>query len=216
MEAFMDIETIKQKYKNVIAKPLEINQFFSVLLPLITVDEELHILFEVRSKSVHQPGEVSFPGGRVEADETYKEAAIRETQEEIGIARHQIEIIGELDYIMNVSNFILYPYVGILHDDAINLIINKEEVEEIFTVPLRYFLENEPEEYHLTYKTDLENGFPFYKIPNGENYQWRKIGYPVLFYHYKGYMIWGMTAKITRSFVNRLCDSSSQFSHDDK
>jgi 8-oxo-dGTP pyrophosphatase MutT (NUDIX family) len=200
----MDLNKIKDIFKDKKSKPLEINQYFAVLLPLIDIQGELHILYEVRSKHVNQPGEVSFPGGKVEVCENFREAAIRETYEEIGIEKDKIEFVGELDYITNVSNFILYPYVGILHTDMESLKINVDEVEEVFTVPIKFFIENEPEEHNISYITDIDKGFPFEKIPNGEFYKWRKIGYPVLFYDYEGYIIWGMTAKITKNFISRI------------
>jgi 8-oxo-dGTP pyrophosphatase MutT (NUDIX family) len=140
----------------------------------------------------------------VEVCEDFKEAAIRETYEEIGIDIKDIEVIGELDYVTRENNFILYPYIGILHTDINALKINEDEVEKIFTVPIKFFIETEPEEYNISFSMDIDDGFPFDKIPNGQNYNWRKIGHPVLFYDYNGYIIWGMTAKMTENFIKRI------------
>jgi 8-oxo-dGTP pyrophosphatase MutT (NUDIX family) len=200
----LNIDKIRDIYENRKSKPLEINRFYSVLLPLMKIDGQLHILFEVRSMNIKQPGEISFPGGTVEVEEDFMEAAIRETHEEIGVDADKIEIIGELDYITNTSNFILYPFVGLLNTDYDSLSINRAEVEEIFTVPLDFFLENEPETYNVSYRPDFKPGFPFERIPNGRNYKWRKMSYPVLFYQYGDYVIWGMTAKMTYNFIKRL------------
>lgn len=203
-EITLNLDKIRQIYENRKSKPLEINKFYSVLLPLIEIKGKLHILFELRSMNVKQPGEVSFPGGMVEVEENFMEAAIRETHEEIGVDSDNIEIIGELDYITNTSNFILYPFVGVLNTDFKSLSINRGEVEEIFTVPLDFFIENEPEMYNISYRPDFKPGFPFERIPNGKNYKWRKMNYPVLFYQYGDYVIWGMTAKMTYDFIKRL------------
>jgi 8-oxo-dGTP pyrophosphatase MutT (NUDIX family) len=201
----MDMDKIKEIFKNRKSKPLEIKQYYSVLLPLIYVDDEIHILYEVRSQNIKtQPGEISFPGGKVEVCEDFKEAAIRETYEEIGIDIEDIEVIGELDYVTRENNFILYPYIGILHTDINSLKINEDEVEKIFTVPIKFFVETEPEEYNISFSMDIDDEFPFDKIPNGQNYNWRKIGHPVLFYDYNGYIIWGMTAKMTENFIKRV------------
>jgi 8-oxo-dGTP pyrophosphatase MutT (NUDIX family) len=140
----------------------------------------------------------------VEVCEDFKEAAIRETYEEIGIDIEDIEVIGELDYVTRENNFILYPYIGILHTDINSLKINEDEVEKIFTVPIKFFVETEPEEYNISFSMDIDDEFPFDKIPNGQNYNWRKIGHPVLFYDYNGYIIWGMTAKMTENFIKRV------------
>ena len=200
----MNLDKIRDIYENRKSKPLEINRFYSVLLPLIEKDGLLHILYEVRSMNVKQPGEISFPGGMVEVDEDFREAALRETYEEIGADIKDIEIIGELDYITNTSNFILYPYVGLLKTDFDSLDVNRSEVEEIFTVPLDFFLENEPDTYNISYTPDFNPEFPFDKIPNGREYKWREMKYPVLFYEYGDKVIWGMTAKMTYNFIRRL------------
>ena len=80
----MNLNYIQKKISNRKGRPLGIEKDFSVLLPLIKVKDELHILYEVRSKNLDtQPGEISFPGGMVENGETYKDAAVRETIEEL-------------------------------------------------------------------------------------------------------------------------------------
>ena len=76
---------------------------YAVFIPLIKIDGEDHILFEVRSKNITQPGEVSFPGGRVEDGEDFKNAAIRETIEELLLDREDIEYMGYSSMILNSS-----------------------------------------------------------------------------------------------------------------
>ncbi|SMC77198.1 NUDIX hydrolase [Papillibacter cinnamivorans] len=201
----MDLETIKTILREKKPKPLEINRYFAVLLPLIEREGELHILFEVRSKTIPtQPGEISFPGGGVEVDEDFRQAALRETYEEIGVPSEKIELLGELDYIIRDSNFSVYPYVGLLHTGLDSLAINRDEVEEVFTVPVSYFMENSPDIYKVSYSPNLNIEFPFDKIPNGRNYKWRPFSQPVLFYEYREYIIWGLTARITRSLTEEL------------
>jgi coenzyme A diphosphatase NUDT7 len=78
----MNIEYIRNKLKNLRPKPVDEEVSFAVLVPLIEIDGELNLIYEVRSNSIAQPGEISFPGGRIEDDESPMEAAIRETSEE--------------------------------------------------------------------------------------------------------------------------------------
>lgn len=202
----MDIHYIQKKISNRKGKPLGIERNYGVLLPLIKIKDELHILYEVRSKNLDtQPGEISFPGGMVEESETYKEAAVRETIEELNISKENITVIGELDYIITPFNISIYPFVGLLKDlktDSIDF--NYDEVEEIFTVPLNFFIENEPLEYYMYIEPQVDDDFPYHLIQNGRAYNWRKGKYPVYFYKYEDYIIWGITARITNNFINLI------------
>ena len=202
----MHIKKIKEILKNKKREPLDIEIYHAVLLPLINIDNELHLIYEVRAKHMKsQPGEISFPGGRVEVEENFKEAAVRETFEEIGINKKNIKVIGELDYLTSTGNFILYPYVGeIVNTKLEDLKLNPDEVEKIFTVPLNFFCKNEPEIYEIKYEPNFKDDFPFHKIQNGKKYNWRNMKYPVYFFEYKDYIIWGLTAKITNNFIKYI------------
>ncbi len=201
----MNLEKMRDIFRNGKSKPMEIKSYYAVLLPLICIEGKIHIIYEVRAKHMKtQPGEISFPGGKVEIGENFREAAIRETYEEIGIPKDKIEVIGKLDFITRESHAMVYPYIGVLHVDYHSLVANPDEVDEIFAVPIEFFLDHHPEEYQVSYKMDFQDGFPYDRIPNGENYKWRKIGYPVFFYDFEGHMIWGMTAKITKNFIEKI------------
>ena len=77
----------------------------AVILPILTIGGEEHILFEVRSsKLAWQPRDICFPGGRIEkSDASALDAAIRETMEELGVCRGDIDILGPLDYIESMA-----------------------------------------------------------------------------------------------------------------
>lgn len=199
----MKIEHIIGKFKNRIPNPIEIKKEYSVLIPLVKNNENWEIIYELRSQKITQPGEISFPGGRVENHETYKQAAIRETIEELNIGETNIEIIGELDYLVSYENIRINCFLGIISGidvDSINP--NKDEVDHIFTVPLDFFLETEPDNYYLSVRTVLNEEFPYNLIPNGKDYSWRDGKKSVQFYHYKDYIIWGYTAKMTKQFID--------------
>jgi hypothetical protein len=65
-------------------------------------------------------------------------------------------------------------------------------------------MKNEPHKYYVTTKLDVPEDFPYHKIQNGRVYNWRTGRYPIIFYEYKKYVIWGMTARIINNFINIL------------
>lgn len=205
----MTLDHIYNKFKNKKAVPEGRFKKFAVLIPLIEREGELHLLFEVRSKNLNtQPGEICFPGGRIENNELPIESAIRETHEELNINIKNIEVIGETDYIVTPFNLLLYPFLGILKNTKFeNINFNHDEVGEIFTVPLSFFLKNNPEKYFVTTELDVPETFPYHKIQNGKVYNWRTGKYPILFYEYENYIIWGITARILNNFINILRDN---------
>lgn len=202
----MYLDLIKKRIKNSQIKPLGVEARYAVLAPLIKLEDDLHLLYEIRSEDIGtQPGEVSFPGGKIEEGETAREAAIRETEEELGINKSQIEVFGQIDYLIPPFNIVLYPFTGFLKVDSLtDLEINKAEVQEIFTVPLNYFLENEPETHVVNCRHEINENFPYHLIRNGKEYDWREGEYPVNFYKYKDHVIWGMTARFTTNLINKV------------
>lgn len=177
----------------------------AVLLPLIDIEGETHVLFEVRSMQMRsQPGDICFPGGRIDPeDKNPKETAIRETTEELGIEANNIESIIPLDYLVNDSGRIIYPFVGkILNHEQI--IPNEAEVSEVFTVPLHHFLDADPDIYKVHINIEPEEDFPFDLIVGGKDYKWRAGHIDEMFYKYDEKVIWGLTAKILTHFINLI------------
>ncbi|HKL12942.1 MAG TPA: CoA pyrophosphatase [Halanaerobiales bacterium] len=202
----MYIDLIKKRIKNSPIKPLGVKAKYAVLVPLIKLDDKLHLIYEIRSEEIGtQPGEVSFPGGRIEEGETARDAAIRETEEELGLNTDQIEVFGQLDYLIPPFNIALYPFAGFLKVDSLEeLEINKAEVQQIFIVPFNYFLENEPETHVINCRHEINENFPYHLIRNGKDYDWRNGEYPVNFYKYKDFVIWGMTARFTTNLIDKI------------
>ena len=202
------LKIIKNKFNNY--KPY-INGFesmkrASILVPIVKKDNSYYILFEVRSKNLRtQPSEISFPGGKIENGETPLEAAIRETCEEIGTSKDNIEVISQLDLLITHMNLIVHPYVGILNSIE-NLNINSDEVDHTFLVPITYLLENKPTYYKNKLEVIPDDEFPYEIIPNKENYKFQESNYPVIFYKYNNYVIWGITARILENFLKVLND----------
>lgn len=178
---------------------------FAVFLPLIERQGELHVLFEVRAHTLRrQPGEVCFPGGKVDRhDQSPKKAAIRETCEELGILEREVSVIGELDFLVTSFQSIVYPFAGVINV-ASELSPNPDEVEEVFTVPLSHFINHPPERHDIRVHVQPDDSFPFHLIPNGEDYNWSSSSMPEFFYYYRDYVIWGMTARILYHFIQLL------------
>lgn len=185
-------------------KSLGTYQYYSVLVPLVEKDGELHILYEVRAESMRkQPGEVCFPGGRVENGESAEECAIRETSEELNIKKSDIRIIAQMDFLHTYSNFTLYSLLGIIDYEVVSEItVNTDEVKEIFLVPISFFAENEPEIYCFDVLPNIGPDFPYEKINLTNGYNWRKGKSTVPIYRFEDRVIWGLTARITNHLID--------------
>lgn len=199
------------------------NKYFNtaVLIPLIEIGNEIHILFEKRSAEIRQGGEVSFPGGQFEPrnDKSYEITAIRETCEELGIEQDKIQIINKFGTLVAPMGLTLDVYVGFLLINSLSEInCDSTEVEKVFTAPLKYFLENEPDIFYSRleiHTLDIdENGneiklLPVQELGLPEFYSrpWRNGKYRVLVYKTTPDLIWGLTAEIIYEFSNLLKDS---------
>ena len=175
---------------------------YAVLLPLIKKQGVLCVLFERRSNSLRgQPGEICFPGGSTEpGDMDTCDTAIRETCEELGLKRADIEIFGPLDILLTSYQLKIYPYVGKIREEAA-ITPNSCEVDEAFFIPLDFFLTTKPYMTMVKIHLQPEPDFPFQLIPNGKEYHWKQGNYPVYFYEYENYKIWGITARILYNFI---------------
>ena len=173
---------------------------YSVLMPIVEFEDGLHFLFEMRSRDLdRQPGEVCFPGGAIEDGETPMQAAIRETMEELGVERKDITVIDKADSIQTHANLLLYSYIGLVKTE--NIRISEDEVEEIFTVPLSFFMNNEPEMQYANVIQKVSDDFPYEKINFPQGYKWANGKADIPIYEYDGKVIWGMTGRLVHDFV---------------
>ncbi|MEK4405480.1 CoA pyrophosphatase [Sporosarcina sp. FSL K6-6792] len=175
----------------------------AVLIPLVQVDEEWHILFEVRSLTMRKhPGDISFPGGRIDStDPSRVAAALRETHEELGVDPKTVTIVGTLSPYIASSSFVIYPFVATIDYNQIIHSYNKEEVEEVFTIPVKWLLNYEPYMHVVSVEPVPLPSFPYEKIMNGTQYQWRARSMEEWFFDYEKYTIWGLTARILKHFI---------------
>ena len=150
----------------------------AVLCLLDYRNENLYVVLTLRAKNLKtHPGQISFPGGKLDKGETNYDCAIRETYEEIGIKKNNINILGELNFYLSGSNFLIKPIVGIIISDY-KLFLNKKEVERVYYFPLSF----------LFLKKNLTKNF----------YKNKSINKKLFFYDisWNNMRIWGTTALI--------------------
>jgi len=157
----------------------------AVLVPVVQHAAGAAVLFTVRNEAMRQhAGQVSFPGGRVEANDTDAiDTALRETQEETGIDREKIRPIGFLDSFETISGFCVTPVVGYVSPDY-TLQPDPNEVSDVFEVPLAFLL-------------DMAN-------LHSRHIEWQGKRREVFEYLYEGRRIWGATAAMLVNLQHRL------------
>ena len=179
---------------------------YAVLVPLAQGPKGPSLLYEVRAKTMRrQPGEVCFPGGRLEKGERPEQCALRELEEELAIPPAAVQVLGRLDFIAHRANFIMYPILGWVEDWGISrLSPSPAEVEETFFVPLSHLKQNPPLEYTYQLMPTPAENFPYDVIGIPRDYKWQPGGENVPVYPWEGRAIWGLTGRITRHLLQLL------------
>lgn len=193
------------------------NRYFSsvVLVPFMFIENEWHIVFQKRAQNIRQGGEVSFPGGGYDpaTDRTYADTALRETVEELGVSAEDVKIDGHLGTLVAPMGAVVDVYVGrILLGEIDSFRINRDEVEEVFTVPANDFVKMNCEIYsvsleiHPTVKNSSgeELIFPAKELGLPERYhgKWGGKLHELYFYRTEHGIIWGLTAEIIRDMLD--------------
>lgn len=177
----------------------------AVLVPIVNTEEGLSILFEVRSEALAwQPGEVCFPGGRIDKDDSSPEmTAVRECMEELNITEDNISVCGALETLSSPLGLYVHPYVGIIKDFK-QISPSTDEVAEIFTIPINTLLTMEYRMGKVEVATRPQPGnFPFDLLP-GHPHDWNfRSRYDLNFLVYKEFVIWGITAHILKGFLKK-------------
>ena len=157
----------------------------AVLVPLVEKSNGTEIILTIRSNDLpSHAGQISFPGGKVDAeDKNPVDTAYREAFEEIGLSEKHIKRLGYLDITTTGTNYMILPVVGFIDIDFLPK-INKNEVEDIIYLPLEF----------IEHKNNL-------KFVDKEFNGTRKSFY---LYQYKEYSIWGATARILKTLSERF------------
>jgi 8-oxo-dGTP pyrophosphatase MutT (NUDIX family) len=167
--------------------PVEDLRKAAVLIGIVDCDDP-ELIYTLRSNKVgSHGGEVSFPGGMHEKDDASLEiTALRESEEETGLNREQVNIIGSTDTVVSRYNVSVTPYVGIVPPD-IKLNNDSEEIEACFRVPISFLLEDKRHRNDHIKKNGESFFMPAYK--------------------FESFIIWGLTAMMTVDFLNITLDA---------
>jgi 8-oxo-dGTP pyrophosphatase MutT (NUDIX family) len=143
----------------------------AVLVPLVERPEGLSVLLTQRTAHLNDhAGQISFPGGRIEADDIDPvAAALRETEEEIGLHRRHVEIVGRLDTYRTRTSYEVTPVVGLVRP-PFDLVPDTFEVADIFEVPLTFVLDPRNRERRSRLFQGAERHF--WVLPFPERYIW--------------------------------------------
>jgi 8-oxo-dGTP pyrophosphatase MutT (NUDIX family) len=166
----------------------------SVLMPLVERDDGLHVLLTRRTDHLtDHAGQVSFPGGRAEPDDAdVVDTALRETQEEVGLPRERVQVLGPLNTYSTVSSYVVTPVVALVQP-PFQLALDAFEVAEAFEVPLQFLM---TPAHHHRHAAEFEGvRRQFLSMP------WRGVdaqGRP------REYFIWGATAAMLRNLYSFL------------
>lgn len=156
----------------------------SVLAPLVRAEHGWSLLFCLRAAGLSaHGGQISFPGGAVEADESHEQAARRETEEEVGVPGGSIELIGRLDDLVTISGFVAAPFVGII-PERFDYVLHEREVVRVFEIPLNDLMaDHQPHVRYVAYE--------------GRSY-------PTYSYVYGDFDVWGLTARMVKQLTDIL------------
>ena len=156
----------------------------AVLILLHETSEDLNLIYCLRSNNLPtHAGEVAFPGGkREEKDETLRDTALREAQEEVNLELKDVEVLGEISSVQSRFGLSVTPFIGILKNNT--LIADRKEIAEVFSVPLNFIKNN------------------MQKEQKSENWDNKKVFFP--FFEFENKMVWGLTAYMTVEFLKLL------------
>jgi len=183
----------------------------AVLAPLVLREDGLHLLFTRRARTLsNHAGEISFPGGRIEAtDASPLDAALRETHEEIGVEGARVDVLGHLVDFLTFRRFVVAAYVGVLRDEDLRAVKNAE-VDEAFLIPVKDLLS--PQLLGATPRR-VASGSVRLMAVNAERFESRRFeGLPesertILYWKLSnGLTLWGITGQLVAAFLQRCYD----------
>ena len=202
----MDIARFREKFQHPPPTLQDCRGEYAVLVPLVEGPDGLSLLYEVRSAQLrHHASEVCFPGGKMEPGESPTQCALRETQEELGIAPQHIEILGQLDFLYLRSDGLMHPVLGLLDSSALDSICcHGAEVQEVFLVPLDWLKANPPRIFTYDLKPIVDDDFPYELVQAPPAYRWTPGRMDIPVYQGLPHPLWGLTGRITEHLIRRM------------
>ena len=156
----------------------------AVLMPIFEIGGEPRFLLTRRTDEVQtHKGQISFPGGMREGKEELQETALRETFEEVGIEPGRIEVLGRFHDFVSITGYRVTPFAGFLEGPFITT-PQAREVAEVLSVPIQIFMDPS--------RLRVEQMLRFGRTMN------------VYYYSYQNHLIWGLTARIIKEFLENL------------
>lgn len=160
----------------------------AVLIPFLMKEDSWHLLFTRRNSDLQEhSGQVAFPGGRMDPlDESPYATALREAQEEIGLAPNDVQVLGRLNDYLTITNYLVTPVVGVM-PWPYPLRISSHEVSRVFTIPLAWLAD--PQNHEVRHR----------RIPGQDN------PIPVVYFRpYESEILWGASARFTLGLLDVL------------
>jgi len=160
----------------------------AVLIPLVWWKTEWQLVFTRRTETVeHHKGQVSFPGGGCEFGETTpEETALREAEEEIGLKKEDVHLLGRLNDVITITHYRVTPVVGVM-PWPYDVRLESAEVGRVFTIPLLWLADRDNRDEQLFTPDDMARSFPV-----------------VRYHEYDGEILWGASARMTLNFLSVL------------
>ncbi|MBA3981786.1 MAG: CoA pyrophosphatase [Alcanivorax sp.] len=186
------IKTIEERLRDYRLRDLPLQLPEAAVLMPVTDEPEPELILTVRSSAMPtHAGEVAFPGGKRDpGDEDLLATALRESLEEVGLTRHDVQVLGQLSPLPSRYGMKVTPFVGVVDPD-VRLVAEPGEIASIFRVPLHFFLEATP---------DMSSPIDFFG---------RKLCIPS--YYYEDKRIWGLTAFMILDLLNHAFDAGIRY-----
>ncbi len=180
----------------------------AVLVPLVRRQGGPTVLFTRRTQELEKHrGEIAFPGGRREAGEDARAAALREAREEVKLEPSRVEVVGELDDRLVISRFVVTPVVGLVAEPPPAFGRDEREVNEVFEVPLDRFLDPGVGRFEWWHPSRVPPDLPDRPLVDllGEEIEPATGRYKVYFFDVApDRVVWGLTARLVHDLLARL------------
>lgn len=190
------IDRLRQKLAGYQPKILSVSYPEAAILVPVTHSPEPEIILTQRARgmSTHS-GQVAFPGGmREPSDPTLLHTALRESEEEIGLKREQVEVISPLSQVVSLHGILVSPFAAVIPEDCI-FVPEEKELDAIFRVPVSFFLEDRRQRTDAITVDGMQLHIPCF--------QWQS------------YQIWGLSAAVLVDFLNVAYDAGIDMTRPD-